>query len=98
MKRSVEVHYYVSGGRRDEFYREIKKRKIDESTRAEAGNERYEYYFNPENENELVLLEVWESADDVKLHMETSHYKELVELKNEFVVETVFRRSDICEL
>ena len=98
MRRLVEVHYYIKDGQRETFYNEIINRGIAEAARAEEGNEKYEYYFSPENENELLLLEIWSSAEAVKLHMETQHYKELSELKKVFVTETVFRRFEINEI
>ena len=98
MKRAVEVHYYLKDGKRNEFYNEIISRGIADAARAEEGNEKYEYYYSPENENELLLLEIWKSADAVKFHMETAHYKALCELKSEYVTETVFRRYEIEEI
>ena len=95
MKRFVEVHYYIKDGKRDEFYNAILERGIADASRAEKGNEKYEYYFSPENENELLLLELWSSAEAVELHMSSPHYKELGELKKEYVTNTVFTRYEI---
>lgn len=97
MKRIVEVHYFIKEGKRNDFYNEILRRGIADAARAEEGNEKYEYYLSPENENELLLLEMWSSPDAVKLHMETEHYKALGELKKEYVEETVFSRYEINE-
>ena len=98
MKRFVEVHYFVKEGKRADFYRAILKQGIADGSRAEDGNEKYDYYFSPDNENELVLLELWRSAEAVQLHMETPHYKALGELKKEYVTETVLRRFEVSEL
>ena len=98
MKRAVEVHYYLKDGKRSEFYNEIISRGIADSARSEEGNEKYEYYFSPENENELLLLEIWKSAEAVKFHMETAHYQALGELKKEYVTKTVFKRYEIEEI
>ncbi len=98
MKRLVEVHYHIKDGRRAEFYKEIISRGIADAARAEEGNEKYEYYLSPDNENELLLIEIWSSQEAVKLHMETAHYKELTELKKDYVEETVFSRFDISEV
>ena len=97
MKRFVEVHYYIKDGKRDEFFNAILERGIADASRAEEGNEKYEYYFSPENENELLLIELWSSAEAVELHMCSSHYKELGELKKEYVTDTVFTRYEISE-
>ena len=97
MKRFVEVHYYIKDGKRDEFYNALLERGIADAARAEEGNEKYEYYFSPENENELLLIELWNSAEAVELHMNSQHYKELGELKKKYVTDTVFTRYEIPE-
>ena len=97
MKQFVEVHYYVKDGKRDEFYRTILERGIADASRAEEGNEKYDYYFSPDNENELLLIELWASAEAVSAHGQTKHFKELGELKQEFVTDTVIKRYDIAE-
>ncbi len=98
MKRMVEVHYYLKDGKRNDFYNAIIRQGIADAARAEDGNEKYDYYFSPENENELVLLEIWQSAEAVQFHMETPHYRALAELKKEYVKDTVFRRFEISEI
>ena len=98
MKRLVEVHYHIKDGKRTEFYNEIIRRGIADSARAEEGNEKYDYFLSPEDENELVLFEIWSSAEAVKLHMETEHYKALTGLKKDYVVSTDFRRYEITEI
>lgn len=50
MKQFVEVHYYVKDGKRDEFYRTILERGIADASRAEEGNEKYEYFLSPDKE------------------------------------------------
>ena len=96
MKRMVEVHYYLKDGKRNDFYDAIIRQGIADAARAEDGNEKYDYYFSPENGNELVLI--WKSAEAVQLHMETPHYQALTELKKEYVTDTVFRRFEISEI
>ncbi|MBR6418715.1 MAG: antibiotic biosynthesis monooxygenase [Oscillospiraceae bacterium] len=97
MKRFVEVHYYVKPGMRQAFYDAVTASGIAAASRAEAGNEKYDYYFSPDNENELLLLEIWRDAEAVRLHGETAHFKALGALKQEYVTETVIRRYEIAE-
>ncbi|MBP5605298.1 MAG: antibiotic biosynthesis monooxygenase [Ruminiclostridium sp.] len=94
MKRIVEVHYFVKSGCRAEFFRQINEKGISAAARAETGNEKYDYFFSPIDPDELILLEVWSSPEAVQSHMETDHYRKLIELKKEFVVETTFSRYD----
>jgi quinol monooxygenase YgiN len=97
MKRFVEVHYYIKDGKRDELYRKLVESGIADASRAEDGNEKYEYYYSPDNKNELLLLEVWKSAEAVELHQQSAHFKRLGELKKEYVTETAFMRYEIAE-
>ncbi|WP_298530156.1 putative quinol monooxygenase [uncultured Ruminococcus sp.] len=97
MKQFVEVHYYVKDGKRDEFYHTILERGIADASRAEEGNEKYDYYLSPDNENELLLIELWASTEAVQEHGQTAHFKELGELKQEYVTDTIIRRYDIAE-
>ncbi|MBO6303135.1 MAG: antibiotic biosynthesis monooxygenase [Ruminiclostridium sp.] len=94
MKRLVEVHYFVKSGCRDEFLRRIGGLGIADASRTEPGNEKYDYYFSPTNADELILFEVWSSPEAVQAHMETEHYKKLIELKKEYVTETTFSRYE----
>ena len=97
MKQFVEVHYYVKDGKRDEFYKAIMENGIAAASRAEEGNEKYDYYLSPENENELLLIELWASAEAVWDHSQTSHFKELSELKKAYVIDTSIMRYDVAD-
>lgn len=97
MKQFVEVHYFVKDGMRDEFYRAIIENGIAAASRAEEDNEKYDYYLSPDNENELLLIELWASAEAVWEHSQTLHFKTLGELKQEYVTDTVIKRYDIAE-
>ena len=95
MKQFVEVHYYVRPGMRHAFYDALSESGIPAASRAEAGNVQYDYYFSPEQEDELLLLELWQDAEAVRLHGETPHFKALGELKAEYVTDTVIRRYTV---
>ena len=94
MKRLVEVHYHVRNGRRGEFYDRLIGEGIAGASRAEEGNEKYDYYLSPTDPDELILFEVWSSPEAVNAHMESAHYKKLAELKKEYVIETTFTRYE----
>ena len=95
VKQFIEVHYYVKDGKRDEFYRTLMESGIAASSRAEEGNEKYDYFYSPDNENELLLIELWASAEAVKKHNETPHFKALGDLKKDYVVDTVISRYEV---
>lgn len=97
MKQFVEVHYFVKDGKRDEFYRAILESGIAAASRTEEGNEKYDYYLSPQNENELLLIELWASAEAVAAHAQTPHFKALGELKQEYVADTAIMRYDVAD-
>ena len=97
MKQFVEVHYYVKDGMRDEFYRTILEQGIADASRSEKGNEKYDYYLSPENENELLLIELWSSAEAVQAHGQTQHFQQLSQLKQKYVADTAITRYAIAE-
>lgn len=45
------------------FYEEVKAAGIIEKSREEAGNLRYDYFFSADKENEILLVEKWESQE-----------------------------------
>ena len=50
------------------FYKEIREIGIDILSRKEDGNVRYEYYWPAEHENQLFLLEIWETKEAQQIH------------------------------
>ena len=97
MKQYVEVHYFVKSGKREDFYRAVLAQGIAEASRAEAGNRMYAYYCSPDNADELLLIELWESEEAVRLHGQTPHFAALGELKQRYVERTDIRRYGIAE-
>ena len=97
MKQFVEVHYFVKDGKRDEFYGAIMENGIAAASRAEEGNEKYDYYLSPDNGNELLLIELWASAEAAAVHSQTPHFQALGELKKEYVADTVIMRYAIAD-
>ena len=70
------------------FYKEIREIGIDILSRKEDGNVRYEYYWPAEHENQLFLLEIWETKEAQQIHSQLALLKKLGELKEKYGVET----------
>ncbi|MEG0291467.1 MAG: putative quinol monooxygenase [Anaerovoracaceae bacterium] len=92
--KKIIITYIVKDGMREEFYRELNNIGVGEKSRNEEGNIKYAYYAALEDDNKLVLLEVWENGETLKKHMESDHFKELIQIKEKYVVET---ESDIFD-
>nr|WP_242868452.1 antibiotic biosynthesis monooxygenase [Clostridium neonatale] len=88
----LNVIYTVKDGTRQDFYNEIVKEKIDQLSRDEEGNIKYEYYFPVEDENKILLIEVWKDAEAQKLHNKSEHFEKLQKIKEKYVINVQFER------
>lgn len=84
----LTVDYKLKKGRRDEFVKRLLAEKTAEHTRSEQGCIRYEYYLPIDREDELFLLEAWESREDQQRHLQSGHMRKMREFKDEYVEST----------
>ena len=84
----ITVNYFAKSGRREEFLRRIVESGILTAIREEDGCLRYDYYLSCQNEDEILLIEEWESAEQQRVHMEQEHMKRLMDIKNDCIAET----------
>ena len=86
---NILVFYRAENGEAlRKFYEEVKEAGIIEKSRQDAGNLRYEYFFSAERENEILLVEKWESKEMQKLHDGLPHLAELGKIKEKYKIQT----------
>lgn len=85
----LSVNYFAKPGRREEFLRRVVESGILSAIRAEDGCLRYDYYLSCQDENEILLLEAWESKEKQQVHMTQEHMKRLMDIKNDCIERTV---------
>ena len=78
------VTYHCKKGQRAAFYEALCTLGTRANSRAEAGNRRYDYYFAAEAEDDLLLVESWDSPAHQQAHCETELFAELQTLKAEY--------------
>lgn len=88
----LNVLYTIKPGQRTTFYEEVKKARIPELSRLEEGNLRYEYYFPIEDENKILLIEIWKNQMALELHKEMEHFKKLQTIKQKYVTDVKFEQ------
>jgi quinol monooxygenase YgiN len=86
----LNITYIVKPGKREEFYNKVSEEGIPKLSREEPGNMRYEYFTPTEQENELILIEIWRNQDALDGHKEMEHFKKLQALKEEYILDTRF--------
>ena len=77
-----------------EFLEAIITEGIDEASRSEAGNIKYDYYIPADGNDELLLVEKWQDAEALAEHGKQPHFARLGALKPEFVLDTVIERYE----
>ncbi len=88
-----QVRYYLKKGTRQEFYRRFRDNNIREFSKSEEGNIEYELYLPLDSDDDICLLEKWESIESQKQHLQTLHYAILCELKAKYVVKTEIKKG-----
>lgn len=92
----LNVTYQCKPDLRAEFLEAILAEGIDEASRAEDGNLKYDYYFPfDDRADELLLIEKWRDAEALAAHAETPHYLKLKALKPQYVTDTVVERFTV---
>ena len=88
----LNVTYKCRPGMREEFLESIIAEGIDDASRAEAGNIKYDYYLPFDGGDELLLVEKWRDEAALSAHSAAPHFARLGELKPLYVLETVVER------
>lgn len=92
----VEVHYYTKDGMREAFLQRIVEEGIDVASRQDEGNIQYDYFFSPDNKNELLLFEKWESPESLEKHSQAEHLKKMGAFRNDYLEDVTIQRY-LCE-
>ena len=86
------VVYHAMPGGREMFVRTLVEQGVLTAIRNEPGCLAYDYYFSAQDENELLLIERWESAAHQRVHMEQPHMARLREIKDKYIADTKLGR------
>ena len=86
------VVYHAKPGGREMFVRTLVEQGVLTAIRNEPGCLAYDYYFSAQDENELLLIERWESAAHQRVHMEQPHMARLREIKDKYIADTKLGR------
>ncbi len=88
----IFVTFKCYEGKREEFTKRVRDEGIYDAILAEDGCNRYDYYYSEKNNDEILLIEEWESQKHQQVHLETPHMARLREFKDEYV-----KTTEICE-
>ena len=85
---TIYVKFNCIPKKREAFVERLKEEGILEAVRAEDGCYCYDYYFSEADENELLLIEKWESMRHQQIHIEQPHMARLRAIKDDYILST----------
>lgn len=91
----LNVLYTVKSGRREQYYALLQQMGIPQASRDEAGNICYDYFFSPEQADQIFLREKWVDQAALQLHFQAPHFQQLQKLKEEWLLDTVIDKMEV---
>ena len=86
---TIHVFYRAENGEMlREFYEEAKAAGVIEKSRQDEGCLQYDYFFSADRDNEILLLEKWESKELQEKHGQQPHFAELGKLKENYKIQS----------
>ena len=82
----MEVHYITKSGMRQTFLDAVAPYAA--LSKAEEGNYGYDYYLNPNDDNDLLLIEKWQNQEILDKHFKMEHFTKIGEVKAKYVDDT----------
>ena len=91
---NIYVVFKCLPGKREQFVKRVKDEGILDAIRAEDGFVRYDYYFTEADDNELLLIETWESYEHQQTHIAQPHMAKLRSFKADYIETTTLGEFD----
>lgn len=79
------VTYTAKPGMRETFIREVYSSGILDKIHHEKGCLEYGYYLSVENEDDILLVEKWETEEQQQIHLKQPHMEVLKSIKERYV-------------
>ena len=78
------VTYHCKPGQRDAFDQALCDLGVRNNSLQEAGNLKYDYFFDAQNPDALLLVESWTTPELQQVHCETEVFAKLQALKAQY--------------
>ncbi len=92
---TIYVVFKCYDGKREGFIQKVKEEGIVDAIRAEKGCKRYDYYYSEKDENEILLIEAWESKQHQQVHLTQAHMDTLRSFKDEYIKTTTLGEFEL---
>lgn len=92
---TIYVKFTCLPQKRQAFIDRVKAEGVLNAIRAEDGCLRYDYYLSENDENELLLIEQWETKQHQQVHLDQPHMVQLRSFKGEYITDTVLGEVEL---
>ena len=80
----INIYYTGKNGNARKFAEEMMSAGIVDAIRTENGNIRYDYFFPMNDDETLLLIDVWENQKALDIHHETPMMSRIAELREKY--------------
>ena len=84
MSLTVNIYYTGKDGSARAFAQEMMASGLVNQVRAEAGNEKYEYFFPMEDPETVLLIDRWSSQEAIDIHHKTPMMAQIAALREKY--------------
>lgn len=84
MRITVNILYTGQNGSARAFAEEMVSSGLVEEIRAEAGNERYAYFFPMEDSESVLLIDRWKNQEAIDAHHKSEMMSEIAALRKKY--------------
>lgn len=84
MSLTINIYYTGKDGSARKFAEEMVLAGVVERVREEKGNLKYEYFFQMDDPETVLLIDRWESEEALDEHHKSPMMKEIAELRDKY--------------
>ncbi|MGX7025810.1 putative quinol monooxygenase [Vagococcus hydrophili] len=84
MSLVINITYTGEKDNARKFAEEMVAKGIVKAIRAEAGNEKYEYYFPMDDPESVLLIDSWSNQEALDVHHKTEMMTQIAELRKKY--------------
>ncbi len=84
MSITMNLYYTGTEGSARKFAEEMEKSGIADAIRAEAGNEKYEYFVPLDDPETILLIDSWKDQESLDIHHKSPMMGQLAALREKY--------------
>ncbi len=93
----IYVVFKTFSGKREAYIEKMNAEGYLSAIRNEEGCLLYDFYYSEKENDELLLIEAWESKAHQAAHMKTPHMAEVMELNKNYIESTKLGEFSLVE-